>query len=305
MKKIIAGVLALMLLTGCAASDNNEELTAVTMETAETTTETEEMTVQESETEKSESETISETSDEYEKPIFASEEAENYYNIIMSDTSWKKDDAIGANIIDLHGDGTPEFIVERFNMIRECYRFGEEKLELLYSFEWDSVLSKCVEDGKTYWWGNVESFEEFGESNGRMNSFKSEESYGLMEFTENGPEMVKVIFFSTEEYDAETDIRKGEMFINGEKYADDYVENYTNLDGVPPMNYFGWKVEKEKWENENFAARYLLHPNEEWWKEDTDVSEDICKLVNAYCENDLDYLAISVHGDAAVENINS
>lgn len=279
-KALAAALAALMILSSCGAQTEPAE----TEQTMETAAKTKEVTEKNTETETTESETTAEKSAEEEKPYFESEEAEKYYDIIMSDMFWKKDDAIGATMLDLQDDGTPEFIVERYNRIHDCYRFGEEKLELLYSFDWDSVLSRYVEDGKTYWWGSVDSYEDLGESDGIRNSYSSEESYGLMEFTENGPEMAKAIFFRTEEYDCETDIYKGEMFINGEKYADDLVEDYSKLDGVPPLNYFGWKVEKEEWEDENLT-KFMLVPNDEWWNEDTDVSEDIGKVVDSYCEN--------------------
>ena len=55
MKKIFVGVLALMLLTGCTASKNNDEQTAEISETAETVSETEKVTETVTETEKSES----------------------------------------------------------------------------------------------------------------------------------------------------------------------------------------------------------------------------------------------------------
>lgn len=290
--KALAAVLAaLMILSSCGARTEPEQ-TMQTMETAakteevtEENTETENTETENSETETTETEITAEISAEEEKPHFESEKAEKYYDIIMSDMFWKKDDAIGATMLDLHGDGTPEFIVERYNRIHDCYKFGEEKLELLYSFDWSSVLSGYVEDGKTYWWGSVDSYEDLGESDGIRNSYCSEESYGLMEFTDSGPEMVRVIFFRTEEYDCRTDIYKGEMFINGEKYADDHVEDYSKLDGIPPLNYFGWKGEKEKWEDENLT-KFMLVPNDELWNEESDVSEDIGKVVNSYCEDE-------------------
>lgn len=226
-------------------------------------------------------ETASDVSAEEQEFSFVSDEAEDFYNIIMSDMSWRKDDAIGAILIDLKGDGTPEFIVKRWNMIRDRYRFDGDKLEFVYSFNWDNDLLKYVEDGETYWWGYTEKYNDLGESD-TGDSYYLEVSDGLMKFTDNGPEMEKVIFYRTEEYDCTTDIYKGEMFINGEKYADDYIENYAHLDGVPPMNYFGWQAEMEAWRNENLTNYYFI-PQVGFWDEDTDVSADIAEIVNTYC----------------------
>ena len=227
-------------------------------------------------------ETDSDVSAEEQEFSFVSNEAEDFYNIIMSDMSWRKDDATGAILIDLKGDGTPEFIVDRWNRIRDCYRFDGDKLEYINTYDWGDDLLKYVEDGETYWWGSTYSYEGRGESNTRFESHHQEVSYGLMKFIDDGPEMEKVIFYRTEDYDGITDIYEGELFINGEKYADDHIEDYAALDGLPPMYYSSWKAEKEDWENENLT-RYYFIPQVGFWDEDTDVSADVAEIVNTYC----------------------
>lgn len=298
---LTAALTVLMILSSCGAQTEPAE-TAQNTETAETTTETttetEEMTVKETETEKSESETTettTETSAEEEKPIFASEEAEKYYNIIMSDMFWRKGNTNGATIIDLQDDGTPEFLVnndQEYSNV-DCYGFGEDKLNYLYSFDWTSFMPKYVEDGKTYWFGSKFEYESEETRDGVVRvSYKSKEEYGLYEFTESGPVMTKVIFLSSEEYDRETDIYKGEMYINDEKYADDYIEDYSKLDGVPPLEYYGWYIKKADWEAENLTDdnNYKLIPNNELWQQMPEIKNDVFLLVNAYCNNDKDYL---------------
>lgn len=301
MKKIFAGVLALILLTGCTASKNNEEQTAEITETAETSTETVSETEKETEketeveTEKSESEAVTETSAEEEKPLFVSEEAENYYNIIMSDTFWRKDDTEGATILDLQGDGTPEFLVsnDKNDDNIDCYEFHDGKLNYMYSFYWYYSMPKYIKNGQTYWWGSLftTEYDESEEENGARRSFKMSENNGLISFTSNGPEMVDSLFSASSEYDRKTDIYKGEMYINGEKYADDYVENYASGD-MPNLNEFSWIGKKAEWEEENLTddENYRLVPNSERWTKDTDIFSDICTLVNAYCSNDKEYL---------------
>ncbi|MGN1135933.1 MAG: hypothetical protein ACI4SF_06920 [Oscillospiraceae bacterium] len=300
-KILTAALTALMILSSCDAQTEPAE-TAQSTKMSETAVETEEMTAKESEMEKTESETTetktettAETSVKEEKPIFTSEEAENYYNIIMSDLFWRKENTNGATIIDLQGDGTPEFLVnndQEYSNI-DCYEFGEDKLNYLYSFDWIAAMSKYVEDGKTYWWGYNGSHESDDSGDGSsMRSYKSGTEYGLVEFTENGPEMIKVLFSSSEEYDSETDIYKGEMYINGEKYDDDYIEDYSKLDGVPPLKYYGWYIKKADWEGENLTDdnNYKLIPNSELWQQMPEIKNDVFLLVNAYCNNDKEYL---------------
>lgn len=263
-----------MILASCGEQTVHEEDSQI----SETIADTEALTEKDS---APETEATPEISAKTEKPSFVNNDAENFYDIIMSDKSWRKDDAIGAILIDLQGDGTPEFIVKRWNMIRDRYRFDGNKLEFIYSFNWDGDLLKYVENDETYWWGYTEKYNDLGESD--TDSYYLEVSDGLMKFTDDGPEMEKVIFYRTEEYDCTSDIYKGEMFINGEKYADDYIEDYAHLDGVPPMNYFGWQAEMEEWRNENLTNYYFI-PQIGFWEEDTDVSADIAEIANTYCK---------------------
>lgn len=278
--KILTVILAsLMILVSCGEQTVPEEDPQI----SETIADTEALTEKDSEPETSETEAMPEISVKIGKPSFVNSDAENFYDIIMSDMSWRKDDAKGAILIDIQGDGTPVFIVDRWNRIRDCYRFDGNKLEFINSYNWGDDLLKYVEDGETYWWGYTEKYDDFGESENEFNSYYLEVNDGLMKFTDDGLEMEKVIFYRTEEYDCTTDIYKGEMFINGEKYADDHIENYAHLDGVPPMNYFGWQVEMEDWKNENLT-RYYFIPQLGFWEEDTDVSADIAEIVNTYCK---------------------
>ena len=277
--KILTVIVAsLVILVSCGEQTVTDEVSQI----SETIADTEALTEKDSEPETSETEAVSEISVKAEKPSFVNNDAENFYDIIMSDMSWRKDDATGAILIDLQGDGTPEFLVDRWNRIRDCYRFDGDKLEYINTYDWGDGLLKYVEDGKTYWWGSTYSYERIGESNTRFESHHQEKSYGLMKFTDNGLEMEKVIFYRTEDYDGITDIYEGELFINGEKYAEDHIEDYAALDGVPPMYYFGWKAEKEDWENENLT-RYYFIPQLSFWEEDTDVSSDIAEIANTYC----------------------
>ena len=305
MKKIFVGVLALMLLTGCTASKNNDEQTAEISETAETVSETEKVTETVTETEKSESETTTEISAEEEITPFVSEEAENYCNIIMSDTFWRKDNTVGATMLDLQGDGIPEFLVsnDQDDDNVDCYEFGDGKLNYLYSFYWQRSMARYVEDGKTYWWNEDYWGEDDEIKEGEFHfSYRNKIENGLIEFTENGPKMTKVLFSSSEDYDGQTDTYKGEMYIGGEKYADDYIENLYSYERFDDLNYNSWYSKQFDWKAENLSddENYKLAANSEQWTNDSDINIDVRKLCNAYCTNDKEYLTTPGYfGDAA------
>ncbi len=276
------------------------ETTETDSEAAETTAETTAITT----------ETSAETTEETEpEPTFASDEAENFYSIIMNDLSWRRDEVVGATILDVHGDGIPEFLAvyedaENDRDMVDCYSFGDEKLEFMYSFEpfRGREMTKYVDNGVTKWWGVELEYERYDESNEEkiLNySYRSENTYGFYEFTENGPVMTEKLFYEISEYDSETDIYKGEMYTNGELYGTDYIEEYTHLQNAPDMTYYSWFVAKADWEFEHFTddENYELAPNNPYISGPrTSIKEDvsILRLVNAYCLDDKEYL--TCHG---------
>lgn len=322
-KRILAAVIfsAALCLSSCSGQGGDVTDTAEAEETTSTsvsgTTETSAETSTETSAETF-TETSAETTAETEPEVtFESDEAEKYYNIITNDLSWRKSDVVGATILDVHGDGIPEFLVVRadeennVDMV-DCYSFGGEKLELMYSFEDFSYgkLTKYVDGGRTKWWGSTYSYEqedesnmEFSETGMRMLSYKNEETYGLFEFTENGPVMTDKKFYNITEYDRETDIYQGKMYTDGELYGTDYIEEYSLLDGAPDLTYYGWFTSKAEWEGEHLTSseNYNLAPNTYYGRR-TDIRDDDCliKLVNAYCQNDKEYLTVDQNfGDVA------
>lgn len=307
-RKIFAAAIfsAAVCLSACSGqtADVSETTALETDETSSVTTASETTAILAETTAKTTTGTSAETTAETESEpeiTFASDEAENYYNIIMSDLSWRKDDVVGATILDVHGDGVPEFLVvyedeENNRDMVDCYSFGDEKLEFMYSFGTfnGGTMTKYVDDGKTKWWGIKSKYERDDESNEEIRyNYKSEETYGLFEFTENGPVMTDELFYHITEYDRETDIYKGEMYAHGELYGNDYIEDYSKLEDAPDLTYFSWYIEKADWEGEHFTndENYNLAPNT-YYEQEMDIKEDACivKLVNAYCQNDKEYL---------------
>ncbi|MBQ8787620.1 MAG: hypothetical protein IJZ61_08300 [Oscillospiraceae bacterium] len=293
MKKKIITALALIavMLTGCTEkpskettvteiASQTEEITAAET-TSETTAATSETTAPETEVTTIETEFV---------PEFENEEAERFYNIIMADTNWKHDNIKGATILDLQGDGTPEFVADNHNDSRlEVYAFGEEKLEFLYDFEkfnWNMV--RYTGNGKTQWWG--ERYEDVDELD--FDGYKYIEEYGLYEFTDEGPVMTEVLYHHTEEYNEETDIYYGIMYKFGEYYAEDRIEDYSKLDGAPGLEYYGWYTDKADWEGANLSdeENYVTSPNLIDFSLDTDIERYVEKLVNAYVTDDKSYL---------------
>lgn len=306
MKRIFAAVLALALMTGCSAAESTEtqpengetagteDIITETEKSSETVSDEPAAEISHTETEASVIETA-ET--EAETEALSSTEAEKYYSVIMSDTFWRKENSAGAAMIDLQGDGVPEFLVSSTadDAAIDCYSFGDEKLNYLYTFEpiGYNNMTRYIDNGTVKWWGYTYESERSDEES-YPSSYKTKEEYGLFVFTEKGPVMTDILFSSTEEYDKETDIYKGEMYINGEHYADDYIEDYSKLDGVPGLEYYGWYTKKADWEGENLSddENYSLLPNEHLWSNNDDIDSDIRRLANAYCENDTDYLAV-------------
>jgi len=294
-KLITAIALIGAMLTGCAEKPAEEttvtETASQTEETtaAETTAETTaEATVATTETTPPETEAT--TAETEFVPEFENEEAERFYSIIMADTGWKHDNIKGATILDLQGDGTPEFVADNHNESRlEVYAFGEEKLEFLYDFEkfnWNMV--RYTGNGKTQWWGEIYDFTE----SDKDSSYKTIGKYGFYEFTDEGPVMTEVLFNETTEYDEETDIYYGIMYKFGEYYAEDRIEEYSKLDGMPDLAHFGWYIDKADWEGANLSdeENYVTSPNSIDLSTTENAERDIEKLVNAYVTNDKSYL---------------
>lgn len=250
---------------------------------------------------------------------FVNKEAENYYNIIMNDMSWCSDGLMAAAIIDVHGDGIPEFIIRNAADSRIgygvtdaelcCYSFGEEKLEFMYSFE-DifSNMAKYDDGGKTKWFGFAETnddwdddYEEQGRSFYDLDH-KSEATYGLFEFTESGPVLTDRLFYTVEEYDSKTDVFKRETYINGEHYDTDCAEGYSNGGGAFKA-YRNWKNEIADWQRKNLTSEenYIIRKWEPFWADrvsgydDMSTEDCVSERVNAYCRNDRDYLTGEVH----------
>lgn len=290
-KLITAIALIGAMLTGCTekpaeettvtetASQTEETTTAET--TAATTVETTETTAPETEATTTETEFV---------PAFENEEAERFYNIIMADTSWKHNNIKGATILDLQGDGTPEFVADNNDDEKlEVYAFGEEKLEFLYDFKkfnWNMV--RYTGNGKTQWWG-----ERYGNVDGLdFDGYKRFTEYGLYEFTDEGPVMTEVLYNETTEYNEETDIYYGIMYKFGEYYAEDRIEEYSKLDGAPDLAYYGWYTDKADWEGANLSddENYVTSPNSIDLSTTENAERDIEKLVNAYVTNDKSYL---------------
>lgn len=294
MKRIITAAMILTMLTGCAASDAEieEEGTVTVQSEEESAAESEtEVTVMETEIE-TESETEPVTTSEEEPKLteitFVSDEAEDFYNIIMNDTSWRKDEITGAAIIDLNDDGEPEFLAQKMYEYVDAYSFGEDKLEYVYSFEWerDTIPIYIGEDGKIMWWGGAIENHDDG------SDYDVEEVYGLYEFSENGMELVEKLFYGWERTDKEQDVYEAEWFGPDNYYKSDRIEEYSKLDGVPDFSYFDWYVNKAEWEEGHLIneGNYKLSVNENYWKADSDIDNDIKTLVNAYINGEIDIL---------------
>lgn len=289
-KLITAIALIGAMLTGCTEKPAEETtITETALQTTETTAETTaETTVETAKTTAPETEAT--TAETEFVPAFENEDAERFYNIIMADTGWKHDKIKGATILDLQGDGTPEFVADNNEDEKlEVYAFGEEKLEFLYDFEkfhWNMV--RYTGNGKTQWWG--EHFEDIDELD--FDGYKYIEEYGLYEFTAEGPVMTEVLYNNTTEYNEETDIYYGIMHKFGEYYAEDRIEEYSKLDGVPGLEYYGWYTDKADWEGANLSddENYVTSPNSIDLSTTKNAERDIEKLVNAYATNDKTYL---------------
>lgn len=313
MKKMLIMTMCILLLAGCTPADNAVTETAAdtAVSQAETTTaqeETEESVASEETAFIDETEETAATSETAEteppnviiEPTFISEEAERLYTIIMSDTKWRTEETVGATIVDLQDDGSPEFLAASslddgcmYNV--SVFAFGEDKTEYLYSFATDRpTLPKYVDNGVTKWWVSSYSTENVPPSQ----SYKSTTEYGLMSFLGDAPES-EILFKEYSEYDEKTDIYNSEQYINGELYGTDRVENYYHLEEAPSLSYHGWYMKKAEWEVEHLSGsnNYALCPNEHWLP-DTDISNDIIMLANAYCNNDTDYLTrIEYYGE--------
>ncbi|MDE7288881.1 MAG: hypothetical protein K2N71_05165 [Oscillospiraceae bacterium] len=298
---------ALVCLTACSNGDT--EVTETSMTTAsESVSAAEQTTVTETETEMQETETVPQIA-------FANAEAENYYNIIMNDMSWCNDDLMNAAIIDVNGDGVPEFITTVATDSKigygvtdaemHCYSFGKDKLEFMYSFAYMGygAMAKYDDDGKTKWWGYVQSRDDWDyEGDFCDKNHKSETTYGLFEFTESGLVMTDELFYMVKEYDSENDIFQREMYINGEHYGTDRTEAYSKAEGVAFETYLDWFGEISDWQLKNLTAEenYVIHAWEPFWAgrvygyEDISAEECIAKRVNAYCQNNKNYLTRDV-----------
>lgn len=293
MKRIYTAVMVLLMLTGCAASntDIEEESTITVQSEEEFAAEIEtEVTVMESEVEtESETEPVTTLEEPNVTEIsFFNDEAENFYNIIMNDTSWRKGEITGAAIIDLDGDGEPEFLASKMYDYVDAYSFGEDKLEYVYSFEWESdTMPRYIgDDGKVMWWGR------FIESEDDSPNYDVEETYGLCEFTDNGIELVEKLFYGWERNDNELDVYEAEWFGPDNYYEVDRFEEYSKLDGVPPFSYYGWYMKKAEWEEEHLTneGNFTLSVNESFWEAESDIDNDIKTLVNAYTNGEIDVL---------------
>lgn len=298
MKRIYTAVMVLLMLTGCAASntDIEEESTITVQSEEESAAEIEtEVTVTESEVEtESETEPVTTSEEPNVTEIsFVSNEAEDFYNIIMNDTSWRKDEITGAAIIDLDGDSEPEFLASKMYDYVDAYSFGEDKLEYLYSFEWESdTMPRYIgDDGKIMWWGG------FIESEDDSPDYDVEETYGLCEFTDNGIEFVEKLFYGWERNDNELDVYEAEWFGPDNYYRADRIEEYSKLDGVPALSYFDWYVNKAEWEEEHLTneGNFTLSVNESHWEAESDIDNDIKTLVNAYINGEIDVLTRDVY----------
>lgn len=314
MKKMLITTMCILLLAGCTPADNAvTETTAAdtAVSQAETTTaqeETEEYIASEETAFIDETEETTTTTESAEteppnviiEPTFISEEAERLYTIIMSDTKWRTAETVGATIVDLQDDGSPEFLAASmlddgcmYNV--SVFAFGVDKTEYLYSFASEMpTLPKYVDNGVTKWWVSSYSTENVPPSQ----SYKSTTEYGLMSFLGDAPE-TEILFKEYSEYDEKTDIYNSEQYINGELYGTDCVENYYHLEEAPSLSYNGWYTKKVEWEGEHLSGdqNYALCPNEHW-RHDKDISNDIIMLANAYCNNDTDYLIrIAYYGD--------
>lgn len=299
--------IALLCLTAC--SNGSNDVTETSMTTAsESVSAAEQTTVTETKTEIQETETVLQIA-------FASAEAENYYNIIMNDMSWCNDDLMNVAIIDVSGDGVPKFITTVAtdskpgygvtDAIINCYSFGEDKLEFMYSFEsmGYGAMAKYDDGGTTKWWGHIESDYDLDyEGDYYDKDHKSETTYGLFEFTESGLVMTDKLFYMVEEYDSENDVFQREVYINGEYYGTDRTEKYSKADGVAVEFFKAWFDEIADWQLKNLTAEenYVIHAWEPFWAgrvygfEDTTAEECIAERVNAYCQNNKDYLTRDV-----------
>lgn len=306
-KKFLFGAIltAAVCLTAC--SKDYIEVTETSVTTAsESVSAAEQTTV--TETEMQEAETVLQIS-------FASAEAENYYNIIMNDMSWCSDDLMNAAIIDVNGDGAPEFITTVAtdskigygvtDAIMNCYSFGEDKLEFMYSFESMGYgeMAKYDDGGTTKWWGYIKTHDDWDyEGDFCDKDHKSETTYGLFEFTESGLVMTDKLFYMVKEYDSENDIFQREMYINGEYYGTDRTEAYSKAESYAFEFYKDWFGEISDWQLKNLTAEenYIIHAWEPFWADivygydDTPAEECVAERVNAYCQNNKDYLTRDV-----------
>lgn len=320
-KKFLFGAILSMAVCLSACEKGETEVAEALPESVATTASesvsaAEQTTVMETETETVETEAVP-------KIAFASAEAENYYNIIMNDMSWYSDDLMAAAIIDVHGDGIPEFITRVVtdsevgygitDTVLHCYSFGEDKLEFMYSFAdiCYGSIAKYDDGGTTKWWGFVKTNDDWDRGNFFDADHKSETTYGLFEFTESGLVMTDELFYISREYDSETDVFQREMYINGEYYGTDRTEKYSKADGYDFEIYQDWYHEIVDWQLKNLTAEenYDIRNWEPFWagfyRPDNNIydnigtEECIAERVNAYCQNNRDYLTRDVHIIAA------
>lgn len=302
-KLLLGAILSMAVCLSACELDGGE----VRGTTAETTTAAETIMSAETTT-AAETESVSQIT-------FVNKEAENYYNIIMNDMSWYGDGLMAAALIDVHGDGVPEFITRNVTDSKPghgvtgaelcCYSFGEEKLEFMYSFK-DTFanMAKYDDGGKTKWFAFEETaddrdddYEEQGKSFYDLDH-KSETTYGLFEFTESGPVMTDRLFYTVKKYDCKTDVFQRETYINGELYGTDRTEEYSKGEEQAFEAYRDWKYEIADWQRKNLTSEenYIIKNWEPFWADrvsgydDTSTEECVSERVNAYCRNDRDYL---------------
>lgn len=277
MKKLFVVLISAVLFAGCASGEDSRPVDETEATNPPVTEAATEAVTQGT----SAAATTAAAEPEAPAPEFTSDEAEKYYNIIMNDTGWRrKPHSIGATLLDLYGDGAPEFLVADDEWKADCYSVKDGKLIFNCTFEIDSYyMTKYQDDDGIKWWG-------------RITSEDGIENYGLLTITESGAELTEKLFGLYEKHDVENDTYLIETYINGELFGRDFTENYSEIGGPPDMiHYSEWFRKKYDWEEENLsdAISFDICPNERW-KPDADISEDIHKLVNAYFDNDYEYL---------------
>lgn len=291
---IIGATILTIVLCSCGNSGNNiitETSEQTTVSTTEKQTTAEITTAHETTTEETTipDETTTEATTVTENP-----EAVKLYDIIMKDTSWRKEITKGATIIDVNGDNQPEFVVYNKGTDEKTstdfYSFGTEKLTYMYSSDiFKDDLTMFVENGEICCWVSDYKYIKYDDE-----SWESETKYSIYSLTDTGFVFVKTAFNNTEKYDKTTDIYSGEMYVDGELYGSDYIENYSKLDGAPALTYYSWYTDKANWEGQHLSNNdYYLCPNEVW-NSDTDIASDIKKLVNAYLNEDCEYLKSNI-----------